>query len=134
MAREESFPIPLRYIDVAGTTSTTLDVMLERRVDDYWHIEGNQDLSDAWTSHGSPYWMKNLQTDIPGLVERLTKKQTTSRPDYLWPEIRKDMPDAAQRKEKQKWAIEKTEARQCKKVERYSFHLSIQQVRSSRKL
>ena len=31
---EASFPIPLRYIDVARTSSTTLDVMLERRVDD----------------------------------------------------------------------------------------------------
>ena len=33
--REESFPIPLRYIDVTRATSTTLDVMLERRMDDY---------------------------------------------------------------------------------------------------
>ena len=46
--REESFPIPLRYIDVTRATSTTLDVMLERRMDDYWNIEGNRDLSDSW--------------------------------------------------------------------------------------
>ena len=39
--------------------------------------------------------------------ERLTRKQTTSRPDTLRPEIWKDMSDAAQRKEKQKWTIEK---------------------------
>ena len=38
---------------------------------------------------------------------RLTRKQTTSRPDTLWPEIWKDMSDASKRKEKQKWAIEK---------------------------
>ena len=38
--------------------------------------------------------------------ERLTRKQTTSRPDTLWPEIWKDMSDA-KRKEQQKWAIEK---------------------------
>ena len=37
----------------------------------------------------------------------MTKKQTTSRPAYLWPETWKDMSEAAQRKEKQKWAIEK---------------------------
>ena len=47
--REESFPLPLRCIDVTRTTSTTLDVMLERRMDDYWHIEGDPDLSDSWT-------------------------------------------------------------------------------------
>ena len=38
---------------------------------------------------------------------RLTKKHTTSRPNYLWPELWKDMSEAAQRKEQQKWTIEK---------------------------
>ena len=39
--------------------------------------------------------------------ERLTRKQTTSRPDTLRPEIWNDMSDASKPKEKQKWAIEK---------------------------
>ena len=39
--------------------------------------------------------------------ERLSRKQTTSRPDTLWPEIWKDMSEALNRKEKQKWALEK---------------------------
>ena len=47
--REESFPIPLRYIDVTRATSKTLDVMLECRIDDYWSIEEDRDPSDAWT-------------------------------------------------------------------------------------
>ena len=38
--REESFPIPLKYIDVSRTTSTNLDVIQERRIDDYWNIDG----------------------------------------------------------------------------------------------
>ena len=38
---------------------------------------------------------------------RLTKKQTTSRPDYVWPEMWKDMTEAAQRKETQKLTIDK---------------------------
>ena len=33
------------------------------------------------------YWKKNLQTDICCPGERLTRKQRTSRPDHLWPEI-----------------------------------------------
>ena len=37
--------------------------------------------------------------------ERLTRKETTSRLDALWPEIGKDMSDASKRREKQKWAI-----------------------------
>ena len=47
--REESFPIPLKYIDVSRTTHTNLDVKQERRIDDYWNIDGSRDLSDSWT-------------------------------------------------------------------------------------
>ena len=47
--REESFPIPLKYIDVSRTTRTNLDVMQERRIDDYWNIDGLRNLSDSWT-------------------------------------------------------------------------------------
>ena len=38
---------------------------------------------------------------------RLTRKQTTSRPDNVWPDMWKHMSDASKRKERQKWAIEK---------------------------
>ena len=47
--REESFPIPPKYIDVSRTTQTNLDVMQESRIDDYWNIDGSRDLSDSWT-------------------------------------------------------------------------------------
>ena len=33
--REESFPIPLKYIDVTRTARTNLDVKPEKRIDDY---------------------------------------------------------------------------------------------------
>ena len=47
--REESFPIPLKYIDVSRTTHTNLDAKQERRIDDHWNIDGLRDLSDYWT-------------------------------------------------------------------------------------
>ena len=47
--REESFPIPLKYIDVSRTTHTNLDVKQEKRIDGYWNIEGSRELSDPWT-------------------------------------------------------------------------------------
>ena len=47
--REESFPIPLKHTDVSRTTHTNLDVKQERRIDDYWNIDGSRDLSDSWT-------------------------------------------------------------------------------------
>ena len=36
-------------IDVSRTTHTNLDVMQERRIEDYWNIDGSRDLSDPWT-------------------------------------------------------------------------------------
>ena len=48
--REESFPIPLKYMDVSRTTHTNLDVKQEKRIDDNWNIDGSRDLSDSWTS------------------------------------------------------------------------------------
>ena len=47
--REESFPVPLKYIDVSRTTGTNLDVKQERRIHDYWNIDGSRDLSGSWT-------------------------------------------------------------------------------------
>ena len=47
--REESFPIPLKYIDVSRTTCTNLDVKQEKRIDDYGNVDGSRDLSDSWT-------------------------------------------------------------------------------------
>ena len=47
----ESFAIPLLFIDVTRATSTTLDVMFERRIEDYWNIQGDRDLSDSWTEY-----------------------------------------------------------------------------------
>ena len=47
--REESFPIPLTYIDITITTHKNLDVKQEKRIDDYWNIDGSRDLSDPWT-------------------------------------------------------------------------------------
>ena len=48
-SREESFPIPPKYIDVSRTTQTNLDVMQDRRIHDYRNINGSRDLSDSWT-------------------------------------------------------------------------------------
>ena len=47
--KEESFPIPQKYIDVTRTAHTNLDVKQEKRIDDYGNIDGSRDLSDPWT-------------------------------------------------------------------------------------
>ena len=47
--RKESFAILLKYIDVTRTTDATLDVMLEKDIDDYRNVDGDRELSDTWT-------------------------------------------------------------------------------------
>ena len=90
--REESFPIPLKYIDVTRTTHTNLDVKQEKRIDDYWNIDGTRDLSDPWTGFTQFTLLEEKPPD--GYMwsgRRLTRKQLTSRPDHLWPELWKSM-------------------------------------------
>ena len=69
--REESFLIPLKYIDVSRTTHTNLDVKQEKRIDDYWNIDGSYSVFETCqilgqVSHNLLYWMKNLPKDICG--------------------------------------------------------------------
>ena len=86
--REESFPIPLKYIDVTRTTHTNLDVKLEKRIDDYWNIDGSRDLSDPWTGFTQFTLLDEKAPDgYTWSGGRLTRKQLTSRPDHLWPEL-----------------------------------------------
>ena len=106
--REESFPIPLKYIDVSRTTQANLDVMQESRIDDHWNIDGSRDLSDSWTgfTQFTPSDEKPPDAYMWSAV-RLTKRQATSRPDRLWPELWTKLGRNAKLREKQKWSIEK---------------------------
>ena len=108
--REESFPVPLKYIDVSRTTHTNLDVKQEKRIDDYGNLDGSRDLSGPWTG----FTQFTLLEESPG--RRLTRKQLTSRPDHLWPELWKSMGKNAKLKEKQKWAEEKIHLDNARKL------------------
>ena len=100
--------MPLKYIDVSRTTHTNLDVMQESRIDDDWNIDGSRDLSDSWT--GFTQFTLSDEKPPDGYMwsgGRLTKRQATSRADYLWPELWMKLARNAKLREKQKWAIEK---------------------------
>ena len=121
--REESFPVPLKYIDVSRTTHTNLDVKQEKRIDDYWNIDGSRDLSGSWTG----FTQSTLSSEKPPEGHmwaggRLTKWQATSRPDHSWPELWRGMSKNAKLSEKQKRAKEKTEDRSSWKITRNLFH------------
>ena len=98
----------MKYIDVSRTTHTNLDVKQERRIDDYWNIDGSRDLSASWTGFTQFTLLEEKPPD--GYMwsrERLTKIQATTRPDHVWPEVWTKIGKAAQNREKQEWAKEK---------------------------
>ena len=114
---KKSFPIPLKYIDVTRTTHTNLDVKLEKRIDDYWNIEGSRDLSDPRTSFTQVTLLDEKAPDgYTWSGGRLTRKQLASRPDHLWPELWKSMGKNAKLKEKQKWSEEKVHLDNARKL------------------
>ena len=62
--------------------------MQESRIDDYWNIDGSRDLSDSLTGFTQVTLLEEKPPD--GYMwsgGRLTKRQVTSRPDYLWTEL-----------------------------------------------
>ena len=98
----------MKYTDVARTAHTSLDILLEKHNDGYWNVDGERELSDAWTGLTRFILLNERPPDgFTWSRERLTRKQTTSRPDNVWPDMWKHVSDAAKSKAKQKWAIEK---------------------------
>ena len=107
MPQEETFPTPMKYIDVTRTTHTSLDVLMEKHIEDYWNVDGERELSDAWTDFTRFILLNERPPEgYTWCGERLTRKQTTSRPDNIWPDMWTHMSDAAKKKAKQRWAIE----------------------------
>ena len=83
--------------------------MQEKRIDDYWNIDGSRDLSDPWTGFTQFTLLEEKPPEgYTWSGERLTRKQLTSRPDHLWPELWKSMGKNAQLKERQKRSHEKS--------------------------
>ena len=108
VSKEETFPVPLKYIHVKRYTWTDLDVMQEKRIDDYWNVDSSKPLSDSWRRFTKFTLLK--AKPLKGQMwsrRRLTKIQATTRPDYVWPEVWTKMGKAAQNRERQEWAKEK---------------------------
>ena len=81
-------------------------------MDDHWNVDGDRELSDTWTGFTRFSLLNERQLDgYTWSRERLTRKQTTSRPDNVWPDLWKHMSDASKRKEKQKVDYRKTKTR-----------------------
>ena len=84
MPNEETFSIPLKYIDA----NTNLDVLQEKRVDDHCNVDANRSLSDSCKGF-TKFTLLKVKPPM-GYVwfrGRLTKIQATTRLENLWPEV-----------------------------------------------
>ena len=122
--RDESFPIPLKYIDVSKTTHTNLDV--KARETHRWLLEYRW-VTRLVRSLERFHTIYSIGRKKPpdGYVwsgRRWTRKQLTSRPDHLWPELWKSMGKHAELKEKQKWSNEKPHLENARKLRGDLFH------------
>ena len=102
-----------------------MDVKQEKRIDDYWNIDGSRDLSDPWTGFTQFTLLEEKAPD--GCMwsgERSTRQQLTSRPDHLWPELWRGMAGNAELREKHKWAMGKHDKlKEKQKWSNEKFHL-----------
>ena len=121
--KDETFPIPLRYIDVTRCTHIDLDVLQEKRIDDYWNVDASKHLSDSWKGFTKFTLLK--EKPPKGYMwsgKRKTKVQTTTRPDHVWPEVWTKKWNAAQNREKHEWKKRGAKTRQCSTTERNSLY------------
>ena len=117
--KKETFPVPLKYVDVTRSTFTDLDIAQEKRIDDCWNVDENRSLSDSWTGFTKFTLLK--KTPPKGYMwswERLTKIQTTTRPDHIWPEAWSRIGKAAQKRVKQEWALEQPKLENARSLRR----------------
>ena len=76
--------------------------MQEKRVDDYWNVDSNRFLADSWKGFTKFTLLKERppRGDKCGPGWILTKIQTTTTPDHVWPEVWTKMGKAARNRER----------------------------------
>ena len=90
---------------------------MEKHIEDYWNADGEREFSDSWTGFTRFILLNERSPDgCTWSGRRLTRKQTTSKPDNVWPDMWKHVSDASDRKAKQKWAIEKPKLDNARKL------------------
>ena len=131
--REESFLVPLKYIDVSRTTHSNLDVKQGERIDDYWNIDGSRDLSDPWTGFTQFTLLEEKAPD--GYVwsgEEIDEKTAYIQArSSMVRAMEVSMGKHAKQKEKQKWSSEKLHLENARKLR--GIYSSTWRIRNSKK-
>ena len=98
--KKETFPIPLKNIDVARSTCIDLDVLPETRIDDYWNVDSGRNLSNSWTGFTKFTLLRETSIRIHVVRGQIDKDSNNHRPDHVCQEVRTKNGKAAQNREK----------------------------------
>ncbi len=89
MMCSDPMPIPAEHVDVHRTTFTNLGNADEKQIDDIWDgtVGTRRALSDLWIGETRfiKFWKAPPGFEV--IDGRLTRKQKTSRPPDIWPEM-----------------------------------------------
>ena len=101
-------PIPLTHIDVTRRTTTNLENVDEKNVDDLWDGSVNdvRDLSETWTGETLFYKFFKEPPGCRVIHGRVTRIQKTTRPPSIWPEVWKAMSRKQRDQSVAKWDAE----------------------------
>ena len=111
MPKEETFSIPLKYID--ATRTTYLWTYCWRNIEDYWNVDGERELSDAWT--GFTRFVLLKERPLAGSTWSGGDLQGYNQPLVLMMYDQKE-------ESKTKMGYPKTRTRQCQTIERNILH------------
>ena len=122
---DEDCPIPVKYLDVMRTTHTDVETpQSEVRIEDHWtEPDAQRALSSDWT--GKTCFDLLRPKPPPGFsyVEgRLTRIQTTSRPDNVYPEFWRTMSRKMKGEAIRQWETI-SKAREAARKKRGNFHI-----------
>ena len=94
MPREETFPIPTKYIDATRTTYTSLDVLLEKHIEDDWNVGGEKEFIRCMDSlhkihlieWKGTWWVHIVRVETYEETNNLSSKQCMARyvEAYVW--------------------------------------------------
>ena len=121
--KEETFLIPLKDIDVTRSTHTDLDVLQEKRIDDYWNVDSTTHLSDSWRGFIKFILLKDKASHV--VLEKTAKNvhdfQTRS---WYGQKYGRELVKPLRIEKKTGMGKREAQTRQCSKSERNLLHRS----------
>lgn len=125
---QDNCPLPLKYLDVLRRTTTDLEDLAEREIEDFWVTDGNdqnpsRSLSHPWTGKTVFHILKpHPKPGYQWVMGEEIKRRQSQRPDDVLPELWTHFSKAQRQQEIARWKIENARRRKARHA-RNIFHI-----------